>query len=364
MKFNADKELMNYLEELENINELNLSISDLLFSLLGNKEIINKKEIDVLLSKTNYSSKELLLGKVIDYLDIDLSIEDNQEIFDNYIAGAISELDPKEYTSNPYYQNIKIEDIKDGDFELIYDHYQAYEIFPCLDMDKETNYIEVNSMGYFKDEFPFIALNHKGVTWMSITPNEIETMKKAINTVKGEVLVFGLGLGYFTYMALLKSDVKKVMVIEKDKKIINLFKKHLLPQFPHNEKLEIVNDDALNYLDKQLNADYAFIDLWHDPTDGIELFIKFKKSEAKQNRCKFLYWLESSFYLYLRRCFITLLLEAKSGYGDNHYKNIETVDDKIISDYYKATKNLVISTRSQLENLLLDESLLGLLLNN
>ena len=51
---------------------------------------------------------------------------------------------------------------------------------------------------------------------MSIIPNEIETMKEAIETVKGNVLVYGLGLGYFPYMISLKNDVNKITIIEKE----------------------------------------------------------------------------------------------------------------------------------------------------
>lgn len=364
MKFISSKELNTYLDELENTYQLNLSISDLLFSIMGNRDITSKEEIDALKKSSGYSDKDLLLSRVIDYLDIDLSIEDNQDIFDNYIAKAIKEVDIIKYLSNPYYHTIKINNVKDGDLQLVDDHYEAYELFPYLDMSSDTHYIENNSLGYFNKNFHFIALNHKGVTWMSITPNEIETMEASINKVRGTVTVFGLGLGYFAFMASNKKEVDKVIIIEKDKKNINLFNKYLRPQFPNANKIVIAEDDALNFLNKDLESDFAFIDLWHDPTDGIELFLKFKQAELKQSKCHFLYWLESSFYLYLRRCFMSLIFESKEGYGDAHYKNSKNIDDRIINKYYFATKNLVISSKADLDKLLSDKSLLELLLNH
>lgn len=364
MRINQSKELLQYINELIEINNLNLSVSDLLLSLLGNRELANKKEIELLKKSSSCSEKDILLSKIVDYLDIDMSFEDNEEIFERYIASSISEVDINKYQNNPYYRNIKICNIKDKDFELIYDHYQAYEIFPYLDMDVDSNYHEINSLGYFKEDFPFIALNYQGVTWMSITPNEIETMSKALEAIKGSVTVFGLGLGYFAYMALLKEEVKKVIIIEKDPNIVALFKKHLLPQFPNTHKLQIILDDALNYLSKDLSSDYAFIDLWHEPNDGIPLFLKFKKAEKKQSKCKFLYWLESSFYLFLRRCFIALLEEQLNGFKDHNYKKAETINDEIINQYYFKTKNLVISNKAQLSELLSNNILLDLLLND
>ena len=364
MKIVKSKELLDYINELENINELNLSISDLLFSLLGRRDITSKKEIDTLAASSHYDKHDLFIDKISDYLDIDLTIEDNQEIFDQFIAGSISKLDPKKYLDNPYYQNIKIQDIKDKDFELVWDHYDPYEVFAYLDLTCMQNYSEVNSLGYFEEPFKFIALNYKGVTWMSITPNEIETMQKAIDTVKDEVTVFGLGLGYFIYMILLKEEVSKVTVIEKDSHIVHLFKEYLLPQFKNADKLKIVVDDANSYLNKDLESDYAFIDLWHDPFDGLDFFLKFKKSEKKQSRCKFLYWLESSFYLLLRRCFISYLLECRDGLDESNYKVSKTIEDKIINTNHQKTKSLAIASKAQLDKLLEDNSLLELLLND
>ena len=60
---------------------------------------------------------------------------------------------------------------------------------------------------------------------MLITPNEIETMKKSISEATGNVLTYGLGLGYYAYMVSMKENVESVTIVEKDKEIIDLFKK-------------------------------------------------------------------------------------------------------------------------------------------
>ena len=197
-----------------------------------------------------------------------------------------------------------------------------------------NSYVERNSIGYFDKEYKFLALNQKGTTWMSITPNEIETMEKALKLVDGKVTIFGLGLGYFAYMASNKNDVKEIVIIEKDNKIINLFKKHVFPHFEHQEKVKIISGDALNYIKNSLNSDYAFVDLWHDPFDGLELFLQFKKAEEKSPKCHFLYWLESSFYLLLRRCMFSLILEQLEGAKESNYLKAENISDEIINKYY------------------------------
>ncbi len=362
MKFKKDNQLTDYVNSLLDKHELNLSISDILSSIFGNMEITSKKEIELLMQRFHFSSRTVFLSKISRYLDIDLTIEDNEEILNEYVFGTIHELDTDKYVSNPYYQAMNGVKAKEGDYELKIDKYVPFELFAYQDMSSE-DYIEINSLGYFKDEFPFIALNHKGVTWMNITPNEIETMDKAVKEAKGDVLVFGLGLGYFPFMALLKDDVKSITVIENDRNIINLFNKYLKDKFPHQEKLNIIFDDANNYLNKDYKADYVFVDLWHNPEDGIEFFLKFKENENRHKNSKFFYWLESSFYLFLRRCMFTLIGEQINKDDPANYVKAETIEDKIINTYYQKTKNLLVNNKEDLDKLLSEDTLVNLLLN-
>ncbi len=362
MKFVDNPELKSYLNELIDKHELNLSISDLLGSIFANLEITNKKEINLLSNKFKSDTHEVFLSKISDYLDIDLSIEDNEEIFNKYIAKAINELDISKYLNNAYYKLIKPKTIKLGKYELVWDHYEPYELFAYKDMSSK-DYIEINSLGYFKEKFNFLALNYQGVTWMNITPNEIETMEKSIKEIKGDVIVFGLGLGYLPFMVSNKEEVSHVKVIENDPNIIKLFKDNLLDYFLNKEKIEIVQDDALKYLKTDLKSDYAFIDLWHSPEDGLELFLKFKKSEKYSKSTTYLYWLESSFYLYLRRLMMTLIEESLDNQKHDYTKE-SNYEDHIINVYYKKTKDLVIINKAQLNNLLSDNSLIELLLDD
>ena len=362
MKFVKSEELNQYLKDIIDKHELNLSISDLLGNIFSNLEITSKKEVSLLSNKFQESPHEVFLGKISEYLDIDLSIEDNEEIFNSLIVDSIHELDTSKYLSNPYYKLVKTKANKIGSYELVWDHYEPYELFAYQDM-KSEDYLEINSLGYFKEKFPFLALNYKGVTWMNITPNEIETMEIAIKKIRGTAMVFGLGLGYLPFMISNKNEVKHIKVIENDKNIIKLFKDNLLDYFPNKNKIEIIEDDANNYLTKQLNVDYAFIDLWHSPEDGLEWFIKFKKSEKINKSTTYLYWLESSFYLYLRRLMMTLIEESLDNQKVDYSKE-SNYEDHIINIYYKKTKDLVISNKAQLDNLLSDKSLLDLLLND
>jgi spermidine synthase len=107
----------------------------------------------------------------------------------------------------------------------------------------------------------------------------------------------GLGLGYYAYMVSEKEDAKSVTVVEVNEDVINLFKQYILPQFKHAEKINIVKGDAFEFAQKHIipgQFDFVFTDLWHDVSDGIDLYLKMKKYEAQSPETVFTYWIEKS----------------------------------------------------------------------
>ena len=363
MKISKDKAVIEYIEKLNNTLDLNISLGEMFSSLFSNYEITDKKEIEVLASNYHKSTRDIYLDKILDYWEIDLDFEDNESFYSNYIEPCFFEIDVKEYKDNPYLKNVKVNNIKDGDYELVIDKFKPYEIFALDDITVNDEFVEMNKIAYFKEEFSFIALNYKKVTWMNITPNEINTMKKAVNLAFGDVVVYGLGLGYFQYMISLKEEVKSITIIEKDSRIIDIFTKHILPQFSHKNKMKIIKEDALKHVGSRLNYDFAFVDLWHNQDDGINLFLHFKNKEKLSPNCHFEYWLNNSFYAYLRRAFISLLIEQSLGYKDDKYQKAENNFDMIINKYYFKTKSIIINNVNDIVSMLDDNSLLNLLIN-
>ena len=362
MKINKDKKTLEYIASLRDKNDLNISLSELFLTIINNDEITSPKEIEIISKTYNKNPHNVFIDKIIDYWDIDISEEDNEEILSRYFINNFFEADKELFLNNPYYKMININDIKEGSLSLVNDYYKPYEIFAYDDIAVDNEYIENSKLAYFKEKFPFIALNNKNVTWMSITPNEIVTMQDSINKAHGNVLVFGLGLGYYPFMISLKENVKNITIIEKDPNIISLFKKYLLPQFPHKEKIRIIEADAFEYMNNRLEYDFAFVDLWHNAEDGIEIYLKFKRYEKNNPKVTFTYWLEKSFYAFLRRAFISLLIEQLEGYDESHYKKAKNSFDRIINSYYQKTKNLYLSNAEEIEKLLDDKSLLQLIL--
>lgn len=259
-----------------------------------------------------------------------------RELENDYFIPSVRKLDPLEYESDPYYKNIKIPDKKIENWTLGQQKYAPYEGFIRDDYTVYQNYREVCSIGFFDREFLYPTVYENGVEWMAIKPNEIETMREPIKKARGRVVAFGLGLGYFAYMASLKDDVTSVTVVERDENVIKLFESEILPQFEFGNKIKIVCSDAFDFVCDEKNKgqfDYAFVDLWRDISDGTELYIKMKKLELKLG-CPFEYWIEKSILLGIRKNLFYAIYESeKSGKNTLTY---EEICDRLSFEYIKS----------------------------
>lgn len=293
----------NYRVINEKIKEDNYKVFALLSNYLNHApDLIQKEEIDEIVNygvSSEYAFAALLAGAF--GLDI-ADGKDDKELYNNYFKRMIHRLDPNEYNRNPYYQNIRIPAIKIGNSELKYEKYQPFEGFVCNDIIQTDEGRQIPQIGFFETEFTFPAVLENGRIWMTITPNEIETMKEAVHHAFGNVLTFGLGLGYYAYMAAEKENVESVTVVEMNQDIIDLFKEHILPQFKHAKKIKLIKADAFEYAKEHITPgkyDFVFTDLWHDVSDGIDMYLKMKKYEKQSPETEFHYWIEKSILCYL-----------------------------------------------------------------
>ncbi len=270
----------------------------------------------------------------------------------------ISKLDPEKYLSNPYYQTIKSRKGRKGDILLTYDKYLPRQGFVYDEISLNGKHFrESTPFGYFEKEFKYLAIKENDKTWMSVTPHEINTMKEGIDEAKGNVITLGLGLGYYAFVVSNKENVNKVTIIEMNEKIIDLFKKEILPLFPHKEKIEIIQTDAFKFLDEQFDADYLYADLWHMPDDGFPMYAKILQKESKHPNTKFAYWIEKSMLALLRRALIILLDEEIDGSTDNDYLNESSLSDHLINQSHFILKNKEIKSIKDINNLLSFKSL-------
>ena len=225
-----------------------------------------------------------------------------RELYHRWFLPMVRQLDARAYEADPYYANIRIPPAREGRWSFQRQRYRPYEAFVCGDLQSLPDGRVLPQIGFFDREFAYPAVLEDGREWMLITPNEIETMRPAVRAARGRVLAYGLGLGYFAYMAARKEDVTSVTVVERDAGVLELFRRHVLPQFPRADKLSLVEADAFSYAGAHMGDgryDVVFTDLWHDPSDGVELYLRMRAMERLSPGSRFVYWIEDTLRYYL-----------------------------------------------------------------
>ncbi len=226
----------------------------------------------------------------------------DREIFSLYFPQMLHCLDAATFDENPYLREIWIPACVLGDWEFKYEVYKPYEAFACDDLLSLRDGRIIPQIGFFTREFRYPAVLQKGREWMLITPNEIRTMEDSIKRASGKVLTFGLGLGYFAFMAARKPEVSSVTVVEIDENVIALFDKYIRPQISCADKIQVILDDAFSYAEKRMQTggyDFVFADIWHDPSDGVSAYRRLKPFEKLLPDAEFRYWIEPTLRCYM-----------------------------------------------------------------
>ena len=343
MIFELSKTELEKCKKLLKVKEFNIEAAEFYNDYLTN----NFREISTAKSEAEWFEKFNKLEQV------------NNKVIANCKMNKISKLNTNTFLNDSYYKKIGQIKASEGDWKFSTYSYAPYEGFVSdeLVIDQET-FAEHTPISYFENEFPFFAVTQKDEIWMSIIPHEINTMKKPIENAHGDVLVLGLGLGYYVFNIASKKNVTSITVIENDRKIINLFIKYLLPKFPNQDKIEIVFGDAISFVkDSPRKYDYVFADIWHNVGDGEILYLKLKAKEKYRLGIKFDYWIETSILAMLRRQTLTIFEEWLEGFTEDDYRQSRNENDTIINKIYFHHKNTQIKNFNDLHQILTDDSL-------
>ncbi len=257
--------------------------------------------------------------------------ESHKILYENYFVPAVKLLNPQKYLNNPYLKTITFPEIEQNSWKISKIKFQPCEAFVYNQPLQTSDFREIPQIGFFENEVSFPAVFQNNREWMSLKPNEIETMEQPIENANGNILVYGLGLGYFAFMASQKNSVKKLTIIEKDSEIIKLFENQLFNQFPNKNKIDIICADAIEYAQKEaaiLKPDYVFADIWHDVGDGLSIYLKLRTLEKNIPNATFDYWIEKSMLSNLRA---KVFFQMYNIFKNNNPKSQEY--EIIIKDY-------------------------------
>lgn len=347
MKINLSSEEVLKLKTIVDNTSLNRKIMDAYSTLLQeNSAIITKDMVEDIKASASVDDKYAYFVLLCSVLGLDLDDNYGRQVANTYILPSINEVDTSRYYDYPFYRDISFDNIKGDNWEIKYEYLQPYELFVYNDIEVSEDYVEIPRMGFFKEEYKYPAVLEGGNEWMTLLPNEIESMRADIDKVSGDVVTFGLGLGCFSYMASLKDDVKSVTIVDKSPEVIKLFKTYILPQFKTKDKIKVIEADAYDFVKNNMREgqyDYAFVDIWHDVSDGVDMYVAFKKLEHWAPKTKFLYWIEDLILSYLR------------GYVFDSFLNEMVVEGS--GEFLGTYKDREINTASDVVDLLTDESL-------
>ncbi|MBQ9263385.1 MAG: hypothetical protein IJ189_04140 [Clostridia bacterium] len=294
--------------DVRQINEENLRAAEAFARLLSmDGAWYTAQEVDDFAHNCGLTSHEAFLLLV----SATLGMENDRAWISRYLSPAVTALSPQPFVNNAYCHALVFPEVSKGRWQFTHLSYAPYQLFPCGHMRLNDEGREIPLLGYFTVPFSYPAVLENGREWMTVTPNEIATMAGPLAAARGQIAVFGLGLGYFALMASEKKEVASVTIIERDRDVVSLFLDHLLSQFPHREKIRIVQSDAFSYLAGPMakeEYDFAFVDLWHDVGDGIDMYLRCRKMERLSPCTIFQYWIEQDMLIFLRSLMIDDIL--------------------------------------------------------
>lgn len=361
MKIEQSISLKEKIILLSKTQSFNITLADQLISLvLSNPSFIKKTNLVNKMQKDSLSELDAYQFLLLNQWLKDPVLKKHPDLLSLSVKPFLYTLDRAQYISNPFYQHIKPKPVTKGKWQLGYETYSPFQAVLTGDVvtNPTNHYLESTPVGYFTEPFYYLVIKQQDVTWMSVTPFEINTMAPILEKVKGNIITLGLGLGYFASMAALKPDVNEVLVIEKDQQVIDIFLKHIYPQLPNKEKIKIIHEDAFQFLKtNKRRFDHWFVDIYHTADDGLPIYIRVKKLEKISTYGQWHYWLESSIISLFRRYMIIFLQEQLLSFDTSHYQNTATIEEKIYRGLFLIHEKKSIDTVIELDYWLSTDSI-------
>ena len=125
-------------------------------------EVITKEMIDSLTEDGDISKEEALVAILSEIFALEFDDPDDRVLIRDYLTPSVRLLDAKKYEDNPYYKNIKVENLKDGNWEFRWEEYAPYRGVICDDMQIHEDFKEIPPLGFFTEAFRFPAVATNG----------------------------------------------------------------------------------------------------------------------------------------------------------------------------------------------------------
>jgi hypothetical protein len=189
---------------------------------------------------------------------------------------------------SPWHQKYKVSIPEDSIGDWTIEHHTVEPSEAAFGRMRACN---PSSGGRFVPEGTYTGLKHKGILWMSDTPDEIRDHIAPIHEAQrrgGHILINGLGIGMVTAAVLDMTDdegnfvVEKVTVIELSSEVIYLVGRIL--QERYGDRLEIIEADSYEFRPpKGIRYSMVWHDIWLDLcTDNLQEMAKLHRKYGRR----------------------------------------------------------------------------------
>lgn len=160
----------------------------------------------------------------------------------------------------------------DSDNYCVYRTIMTQNDFDTWFKNPDASMIAYKDLVKVGKEYTILYHKHLKKPMMSNHETELVTNQKFIDNAKGDVLIFGLGLGLIVFPLLEDNDIKSIDIVEIDKSLISIIEPIIKKKDIHN-KVRIIHGDVETYHlfeSNQRMYDTIYFDTWFDPIKAVE----------------------------------------------------------------------------------------------
>ena len=248
-----------------------------------------------------------------------------------------------EWENTPYHKTIHLNKVQNEHFTYTTEWMAGNQLFNSNTIQKDPNK-ELNDYMLLKAmdrDFQAVFLLQDGKDWMLDAPSEAFTNDPIAKKSHGNVVTFGLGIGYYLFMACQNPNVKSITVVEKSKNVIDLFQSCILPQFNTDKKIAFINEDAYKLWNSDIlsSFDTIYADIWQSSNDGLYCITKFLELYIPPFDSTY-FWIEDSCLEIMWTLSLLHFVELTRNKKMNVASNLTIYMNKIRSYYSKQSQTI------------------------
>ena len=323
-------------------------------------EIKKTKEIQAYLNRLE---KNIKANYQNDYLNGYIDSKDEKKAIKELIASGEQDtiktlfINKEDYINNPYLKNVDFKKASKNGFKYEKIKIKKGYLFNIDEIqdDKDKELKDYMLLRAYREDLIIPFLKQKDKEWMMASISEFKTNDIYAKMAKGKVLTFGLGIGYFTYMAALNDNVKSITIIEKEEEVIDLFNT-IKDSFPY-KPINIIKADAFKYFNEAFikQYDFTYVDIYQNNKDGRKIITKMLEQYLPDyDTCKF--WIENS-CLSIIKTFIYIYYEEKVNHKKIRIKKKDLYLMNKVRNYFNSI-NVEIVSVADLKKIMYDKKII------